>query len=122
LRPVNLLRFSGTADTLILENLERLDESVVGIVVRVPLLTAFDDGEEDVRTIARFTMPLKNRPGIELLPHCALGRFKYRHLEKEFPMAGTSPHLRPRGGHRSLLLKHSAIWAPGVFVLNAIFG
>jgi pyruvate formate lyase activating enzyme len=82
------LRFTGMGNALILGNLRRLDESGAGIVVRIPLIPAFNDKVEDVRAIARFTMSLKNSPGIELLPYHVLGRSKYHHLEKEYPMEG----------------------------------
>ena len=80
------LRFTAMGNSLILDNLGRLDESGAEIVVRVPLIPAFNDGVEDVRAIARFTMSLKSRPGIELLPYHVLGRSKYHHLVKEYPM------------------------------------
>ena len=82
------LRFTAMGNSLILDNLGRLDESGAEIVVRVPLIPAFNDRVGDVRAIARFTMSLKSRPGIELLPYHVLGRSKYHHLEKEYPMEG----------------------------------
>jgi pyruvate formate lyase activating enzyme len=82
------MRYTGAGNDLILENLRRLDGSGATIVVRVPLIPAFNDREEDVRAIARFTMGLNSRPGVELLPYHVLGRSKYRHLGKEYPMEG----------------------------------
>jgi len=82
------LRFTAMGNSLILDNLGRLDESGAGIVVRVPLIPAFNDRVEDARAFARFTMSLKSRPAIELLPYHVLGRSKYHHLEKEYPMEG----------------------------------
>lgn len=81
-------RFTGTGNSLILENLGRLDGRGARLVVRVPLIPSFNDRTEDVRAIAAFTSSLRSAPGIELLPYHVLGRSKYHHLEKEYPMEG----------------------------------
>jgi pyruvate formate lyase activating enzyme len=82
------MRFTGKGNSLILENLGRLDERGARLVVRVPLIPSFNDRAEDVRAIAAFTSSLRSAPGIELLPYHVLGRSKYHHLEKEYPMEG----------------------------------
>jgi pyruvate formate lyase activating enzyme len=94
--PAVHLRHTGSDNSLALGNLARLDGLGAGIVVRVPLIPSFNDRVEDVRAIARFALSLETRPAVQLIPYHLLGRSKYRHLEREYPMEGRGPVPREK--------------------------
>jgi pyruvate formate lyase activating enzyme len=77
---------TGRRNELILENLSRLDEAGADIIIRVPVVPSFNDSTDSIAGIARFTMTLSSEPPIHLLPYHTLGRSKYHHLEREYPL------------------------------------
>ncbi len=78
--------FTGKGNELILENIKKLDQTGAHIIVRVPIIPAFNDNRDDIGAIARFTMELSSKPAVHLLPYHTLGRSKYHHLEREYPL------------------------------------
>ena len=78
--------YTGCGNDLILENLVRLDKEGARIIVRVPVIPSFNDDPESIAGIARFTMKLSSKPPMHLLPYHTLGRSKYHHLEREYPL------------------------------------
>jgi pyruvate formate lyase activating enzyme len=79
-------RHTRMGNATILENLRKLDERGADIIVRVPVIPGFNDTSEDIEAIARFTMELGSTPPVHLLPYHTLGRSKYHHLEREYPL------------------------------------
>jgi pyruvate formate lyase activating enzyme len=79
-------RHTGMGNTRILENLHKLDERGAHTIVRVPVIPHFNDNREEIEAIARFTMELSSKPPMQLLPYHTLGRSKYHHLEREYPL------------------------------------
>ena len=79
-------KFTGRDNELILENLKKLDQRGASIIIRVPVIPTFNDNTDDIADIARFAMELCTKPAIQLLPYHTLGRSKYIHLEREYPL------------------------------------
>ena len=77
---------TGSRNERILENLTRLDGTGVEIIVRIPVIPSFNDTRESIAAIAGFTMTLSSKPPVQLLPYHTLGRSKYHHLEREYPL------------------------------------
>lgn len=80
-------RFTNVSNERVLENFQRLCE-VFGDLpkhVRTPVVPDFNDTEEEVQAILDF---IRDKPGVdyELLPYHRLGRTKYEHLEREYPL------------------------------------
>ena len=78
--------FTGKGNELILENIRKLDQAGADIIIRVPIIPTFNDNNDDIAAIARFTMELSSKPPVHLLPYHTLGRSKYHHLEREYPL------------------------------------
>jgi len=79
-------KFTGRGNERILENLELLAQAGAKIIVRVPIIPLFNDNPDDIGALARFTMGLSSKPPVQLLPYHTLGRSKYHHLEREYPL------------------------------------
>ena len=79
-------KFTGRGNERILENLKLLDRTGAKIIVRVPVIPLFNDNPDDIGALTRFTMELLSKPPLQLLPYHTLGRSKYHHLEREYPL------------------------------------
>lgn len=93
------LRYTKTANDLILENIKRTAayalEHPVELVVRTPVIPGVNDTPADIAGIAGWIR--KNLPGVEryqLLPYHRLGRGKYRNIGKEYRMEDLEPPLK----------------------------
>lgn len=84
-------RFTTRANHLILENAERLAKDAKELIIRVPVIPTFNDTEEEITAIARFTKRLGTVKELHLLPYHRLGQDKYRGLGREY----TLEHIVP---------------------------
>jgi len=72
---------TGISNRLILENLSRLCKEVdTEIVVHIPLISGFNDDEENIGEIAKFVSSLNKIRHVDLLPFNELALEKYRAL------------------------------------------
>jgi len=79
---------TGISNRAILENLTRLCEEVhTEIVVHVPLISGFNDDEENISKIAKFVSSLKKIGHIDLLPFNELALEKYGALGRDWEYA-----------------------------------
>ena len=97
-------RMTGAPNGIILENLRALAaRRPDGIVVRVPLVPGFTDGEENLESIAVFLVSLGIRR-VELMPYHALGTDKYLALGRPYLLGGArAPGAETVERRRSLL-------------------
>lgn len=89
-------RYTGTSNRIILENLERIANSLTPLRIRFPLVPGITDGNDNVSEIARYASTLKNIQGIDLLPFHRIGEEKYRRLGLTDNMIGTIPPASER--------------------------
>jgi pyruvate formate lyase activating enzyme len=83
-------RFTGVANTQILENLSALTRRHPNVVVRIPVVPGVNDRPEDIRNFGA----LLSRLGIrhwELMPYHRAGTDKYRRLGREYRLPETVP-------------------------------
>ena len=72
------LEGTGVSNKLILENLKRLSEECdLDLVVRIPLITGYNDNEENVRKTVEFLKNTCNINRLDLLPFNELPADKY---------------------------------------------
>ena len=71
---------TGVSNELILENLSKLDQCAKDIWVRVPVIPAFNDSEEEVNRICNIVSSLSNVRKVTLIPYHTLGKNKYEEL------------------------------------------
>jgi pyruvate formate lyase activating enzyme len=74
---------TGVDHALILENLRRLAETEVEILVRVPVVPGFNAAPEQIAAIARIVAGLPRPVPMELLPYHRLGESKHAALGHE---------------------------------------
>ena len=74
--------YTGVTNTRILENLKKLLKSDVDVWVRVPVISAVNDTEDEMQKIKSF-FDINGYPEkAELLPYHAMGEHKYEALGK----------------------------------------
>ena len=82
------IRATGKSNRQILENLTMLVNSGEDIIVRIPVITGFNDDAVELEKIAVFISGLKNVKSIELLPFNNLSQSKYESLGMVYGAAG----------------------------------
>lgn len=78
--------FTGLRNELILQNAKKIAESGANLTIRVPVIPTFNDGEEEIASIAKFAATLPGVKEIHLLPYHRLGYDKYVGLDREYTM------------------------------------
>jgi pyruvate formate lyase activating enzyme len=84
---------TGVDTGSIRENLRKIDahDAAVTLVVRIPFIPGFNDGEESLRGIFQFAAGLSKLDHVEILPYHRLGTGKYEALGREYGLR----HLLP---------------------------
>jgi pyruvate formate lyase activating enzyme len=85
--PVRHARYTGVDNAIILENLNRLAETDVPIIVRRPVIPGTNDSEESMAALGEFVRELKTIRQVDLLPYHRLGLGKYERLGQEYALA-----------------------------------
>ncbi|MFA5203241.1 MAG: glycyl-radical enzyme activating protein [Lentisphaeria bacterium] len=67
---------TGVSNRLILQNIQKLNESGKDIIVRIPLIGGFNDTEADISAIAEFVTAFSQVKRVELLPFHPMGQNK----------------------------------------------
>lgn len=105
---------TGVPNDLILANLRRLHEAGSRIRLRVPLITSYNDHEDNLVGLTALALELTRIEGVELMPFHKLGLSKHGRLGTQNLMQGDIPtEERARLAHWKAHLA-----AAGVTVLN----
>ena len=83
--------YVGQNNEVILENAKLIAQLGVPLIIRIPILSGFNDDEKNIKATASFVNSLKSVKEIHLLPYHRLGQNKYDYLGREYKM----PELRP---------------------------
>lgn len=71
---------TGVSNKLILENLKKLSDKFKGdIIIRIPVITGFNDDIEEIQKIADFLKGIRTK-AVEILPYHKMGEHKYEAL------------------------------------------
>jgi pyruvate formate lyase activating enzyme len=84
-------RFTGKENTIILENLTRVAQSDVDLIIRVPLIPGFNADDISLGEIAGFVKTLKRVKEVHVLGYHALGRSKYHAIGIAYPFDNQPP-------------------------------
>jgi len=76
-------RFTGVSNAMILDNLKALSREHDNIWIRVPVIPGFNDGDDHLDAIVRFTASINGVRQVNLLPFHELGMHKNEHLGRE---------------------------------------
>ncbi len=84
--------FTGKSNELMLENARKIAESgLTELIVRVPVIPAFNATAEEIASIARFADSLPGVKELHLLPYHRLGQDKYAGLGRDYSMKDVVP-------------------------------
>lgn len=81
--PVKHIKFTGSDNKIIIDNLKRLRELTSNIVLRVPLIPGYTDGEDDIMAIYLWAVK-NNICHIHLLPYNSSAPAKYEWVGRDF--------------------------------------
>ena len=81
--------FTGVDNELILYNIKCLSDAGKRIVIRVPIISGFNDDEANIETTAEFVKSLGNVSEIDILPYNSGGKEKSARLTAEFDLMET---------------------------------
>jgi len=82
--------YTGTPNSLILRNLEKLSELKKEIIVRVPVIPGYNDSEENMEELCIF-MKKSHLLKVNLLPYNPLAESKYEKLGVQYALKGLQP-------------------------------
>lgn len=78
--PVLHKRYTGADNSLILENLRRLDKAGARLWIRIPVIPDFNDSDSEISAIADTVAQLGSVERVTLMPYHTLGKSKYETL------------------------------------------
>ncbi|MFV0362013.1 MAG: glycyl-radical enzyme activating protein [Suipraeoptans sp.] len=95
--------YTGQPNELMIENAMKIAKSgMTELNIRIPVVPGFNDTENEIRDIAKYTKTLPGVNGIQLLPYHNFGEGKYEGLGRKYLMAGVP---LPTNEHMEKLLK-----------------
>lgn len=87
-------RLTGVPNTLILENLRRIDALGIPIRIRLPLIPGHNDSLENLARTAAFASSLSHGVALDILPYHRMGEPKWQQLDKAYALDGVKPHTK----------------------------
>ena len=94
LKQMNLAKYvscTGVNPLKIWDNLKRVLKTGIPVWIRIPLISGYNDDEENIKKTAEFVAGYKNVQKIELLPYHQLGEPKYKMLNKKYKHCNLCP-------------------------------
>jgi len=81
-------QLTGVSNELILNNARLVSERNIPLYIRVPVIPGYNDSEENIGAVGKFSLGLRSVLEVDLLPLHHLGEGRYRSLDRPYPMAG----------------------------------
>lgn len=82
------IQLTGVSNSLILENLRRIDRQAKPIWIRVPLVPGYNDSEENLGRIAEMARHLPSVRRISILPYNLAAGARYKAIGQEYLLNG----------------------------------
>jgi pyruvate formate lyase activating enzyme len=83
--------YTGIDNRVIVENVKRIDNSDIPIIVRIPIIPEHTDGAKNLMESARFCSTIRNLERVDLLPYNPMSESKYARLHRKYPLQGLKP-------------------------------
>jgi pyruvate formate lyase activating enzyme len=96
LDPEKHKKFTGVSNERILKNLETALEGSADVVVRIPIVSGFNDSAPDIGAILDYLSGHKGIRAVDILPYHPYGIHKYRRFGREIRQAGFSVPVQDR--------------------------
>jgi pyruvate formate lyase activating enzyme len=75
----------------ILDNMKRLDNLGIEIIIRMPLIPGYNAGRKNIKAAAEFLARLKHVTRVDLLPYHEFGKVKYGQLGRLYIVQSQTP-------------------------------
>ena len=100
-------KFTGVSNRLVLENLRKIPGRFpqTPIRVRTPVISGFNDTEEEIASIAEFASGLKTLESYELNPYHEFGASKYEQLGRKYSFENSIPPVKEKMDALKLVVK-----------------
>jgi len=89
--PAKHVEYTGVSNKLILENARKISGKGISMIIRVPVIPRYTDGEDNIRDVMEFACILESVVKVDLLPFHRLGEPKYRKLARNYAFEGVQP-------------------------------
>lgn len=76
-------KYTGVSNRRILGNLEKALEGSADVVVRLPLVSGFNDSSEEIGSMLAFLRRLDGLEAVDILPYHPFGTHKYRRFNRK---------------------------------------
>lgn len=86
MNPKKHKNYTGVSNTIILENIRKIDHTGIPLIIRVPIIPRYNDSISNIEAVTKLADTLKNCKEIHLLPYHRLGISKYTYLELKYPL------------------------------------
>ncbi len=80
-------KLTGVPNELILDNARSVSEKHIPLYIRVPVISGYNDSEDNIRATCDFACGLSSVVHIDLLPLHHLGQARYTSLKRPYPIA-----------------------------------
>lgn len=87
---------TGVSNRSVLDNAQRVADSNVPMIIRVPLIPDITDTDENITAIAQFVKKLRPGQMVNVLPYHRFGMNKYTMLDQMYPMKDAQPLSQER--------------------------
>ena len=81
-------KLTGVTNELILSNVRAVSMQSIPIYIRVPLITGYNDSDDNIRHMCEVVLELSSVVKVELLPLHHLGQARYQSLNRHYPISG----------------------------------
>ena len=95
---------TGVDNAVIWENLRRLDELGKEIIIRIPVIPGYNDGEAELAEEARRLAQLKHVSRVDLICYHQYGMVKYQQLDMKYPIPDSVTPIPPERQQKILAL------------------
>lgn len=88
-------KLTGKSNEIVLENLRKIDQHGIEIILRMALIPGYNDQSENLLTVARLAVKTQHVKTVELMPYHKLGEGKYNSLGRIYQLktVKTPEHL-----------------------------
>ncbi len=80
------IKYIGQSNEKILQNAKLIAQFGIPIIVRIPIITGFNDDISSIKDITNFAISLKSVKEIHIMPYHRLGQNKYEYLGYEYKL------------------------------------
>ena len=99
------LEYTGVPFSVILRNLQLVNENKIPFIIRLPIIPGLNDREEHFRKVKELTKELTFCRDIEIMPYHKLGEYKYQQLGREYLLGHTTEPTKSQVREWENLLK-----------------